>query len=162
MAGQPGRPRLWISIAGIYKGLPEHFKHNYLAPLMPGFHMPVMEIPLRNTTEVIKLAGLDSKDANKTAGVYNMTTNPSYSLPPHLMSGIQCRQIKVKDDYAEIKRAVEEACKEMLERTGGKGFPILLDDLNTSPSSVLVAVKRVVGGRTSYHTLDHRRLSRKL
>merc|ERR1719220_2799125 len=78
MAGQPGRPLLWISIAGIFKGKTEHFKHNYLAPLMPGFHMPVMEIPLRNTTEVIKLAGLDSKDANKTAGVAGaMTTNPS-------------------------------------------------------------------------------------
>ena len=141
MAGQPGRPRLWISIAGIYKGLPEHFKHNYLAPLMPGFHMPVMEIPLRNTTEVIKLAGLDSKDANKTAVVTTMTTNPSYSLPPHLMSGIQCRQIKVKkDDDAEIERAVEEACKEMLERTGGKGFPVLVDDLSSKPSSVVPAV----------------------
>ena len=63
---------------------------------MPGFHMPVMEIPLRNTTEVIKLAGLDSKNANKTANIPGMTTNPSYSLPPHLMSGIKCRQINVK------------------------------------------------------------------
>ena len=129
MAGQPGRPRLWISIAGIYKGLPEHFKHNYLAPLMPGFHMPVMKIPLRNTTEVIKLAGLDSTDANKIASVTNMSTNPSYSLPPHLMSGIQCRQITVnRNDDAEIEKAVEEACKEMLERTGCKGFPVLVEN----------------------------------
>ena len=36
MVGQPGRPLLWISIAGISLGKPEHFKHNYLAPLMPG------------------------------------------------------------------------------------------------------------------------------
>ena len=35
------------------------------ATLMPGFHMSVMEIPLRNTSEVLKLAGPDSKDANK-------------------------------------------------------------------------------------------------
>ena len=41
MVGQPASPLLWISIAGIYNGQPEHFKHNYLAPLMPGFHMPV-------------------------------------------------------------------------------------------------------------------------
>ena len=97
MVGQPGRPLLWISIAGISNGKPEHFKHNYLAPLMAGFHMPAMEIPLRNTTEVLKLAGLDSKDPNKTAGVAgsNMRTNPSYSLPPHLMAGVECKQIKV-------------------------------------------------------------------
>ena len=72
---QPGRPLLWISIAGIGGGDPEHFKHNYLAPLMPGFHMPVMEIPLRNTTEVIKLAGLDSTDANNTVLVTTMDRN---------------------------------------------------------------------------------------
>merc|ERR1719222_1345232 len=98
MVGQPGSPLLWISIAGIGGAAkPEHFKHNYLAPLMSGFHMPVMEIPLRNTSEFIKLAGLDSKDANKKAYVTpTTTTNPSYSLPANLMSGIECRQIKVK------------------------------------------------------------------
>merc|ERR1719264_452688 len=95
MRSQPGSPLLfWISIAGIINGKPEHFKHNYLAPLMPGFHMPVMEIPLRNTRETLLLAGLDSQDANKTAYVTTMYANPSYSLPPNLMSGIKCRQIK--------------------------------------------------------------------
>ena len=126
LVGQPGRLLLWISIAGIDQGDPKHFKHNYLAPLMPGFHMPVMEIPLRNTSEVLKLAQLDSKDPNKTALVTNMKTNPSYSLPPNLMSGIECREIKVKkNDNAGIERAVEAACKEMLVRSGGKGFPLL-------------------------------------
>ena len=80
-------------MAGINIGKPEHFKQNYLAPLMPGFHVPVMEIPLRNTSEVIKLAGLDSKDANMTAVVTGMITSPSYSLLPNLMSGIESRQI---------------------------------------------------------------------
>merc|ERR1712226_1118063 len=75
MESQPGRLLLWISIAGINTVKHEHFNHNYLAPLMPGFHMPVMEIPLRNTTEVIKLAGLDSTDANKIINV----TSYSYS-----------------------------------------------------------------------------------
>ena len=96
MESQPCSPLLWISIAGISFGKPEHFKYNYLAPLMPGFHMPAMEIPLRNTTEVLKLAGLDSKDANKTVTVTGyMKTNPSYSLPPNLMAGVECRQIKL-------------------------------------------------------------------
>ena len=69
MVGQPGHCLLWISIAGIDSGKPEHFKHNYLVSLMTGFHVPVMEFPLRNTKEVIKLAGLDSNNANKTAYV---------------------------------------------------------------------------------------------
>merc|ERR1712113_823930 len=111
---------------------------------------PVMKIPLRNTTEVIKLAGLDSTDANKTAHVIGyVETNPSYSLPPHLMSGIKCRQIKVKKDYAEIKRAVGEACKEMLVKTGGKGFPVLVG-YPSKPSSVMAAVQRVVGAALFY------------
>ena len=89
MVGQPGHYLLWISIAGIDHGKPEHFKHNYLEPLMSGFHVPVMEFPLRNTKEVIKLAGLDSINANKTAAVVGAWTNPSYTLPPHMMSGVQ-------------------------------------------------------------------------
>ena len=126
MESQPGRPLLWISIAGIDSGDPEHFKHNYLAPLMPGFHMPVMEIPLRNTKEVINLAELNSTDPNRKVNVQGIQTNPSYSIPPNLMSGIKCRKIKVKrDDDAELERAVDEACKEMWVRTGGKGFPVL-------------------------------------
>merc|ERR1719273_2836423 len=96
MVGQPGHYLLWISIAGIHSGKPEHFKHNYLEPLMTDFHVPVMEFPLRNTKEVIKLAGLDSNNANKTAYVGGIETNPSYTLPPHLMSGVHCQQIKVK------------------------------------------------------------------
>ena len=139
------------SIAGMKNGKPEHFKHKHLAPLMPGFDMLVMEIPLRNTSEVIKLARLDSRDVNKTAWVTStMKTNPSYSLPPHLMSGIQCRQIKVKkDDDAALERAVEEACKEMLERTGGKGFPVLVNSSSKSPS-VVAAVRKVVGTALLY------------
>ena len=67
IVGQPGPYLLWISIAGIDMGEPKHFKHSYLAPMMSGFHVPVMEFPLRNTKEIIKLAGLDSNNANKIA-----------------------------------------------------------------------------------------------
>merc|ERR1719264_953113 len=158
MVGQPASPLLWISIAGIGGAAkPEHFKHNYLAPLMSGFHMPVMEIPLRNTSEIIKLAGLDSKDANKRALVTTMYTNPSYSLPPNLMSGIECRQIKVKkNDQAALEKAVEAACNEILVRSGGKGFPILVENTRMSVSSVVAAVQRVVGASTLLYTRDGR------
>ena len=139
---------LWISIAGMKNGKPEHFKHKHLAPLMPGFDMLVMEIPLRNTSEVIKLAGLDSNVM--TSYVSNIRTSPVYSLPPNLMSGIQCRQIKVKlGDRADLERGVEEACKEMLERTGGKGFPVLFDATGLA-SSLVATVQRVVGAALLY------------
>ena len=74
---------MWISIAGIYNGKPGHFKHTYLVSLMTGFHVPVMEFPLRNTKEVIKLAGLDTNNAKKTALIAGvMTSNSFYSIPP--------------------------------------------------------------------------------
>ena len=100
---------------------------------------------------LIKLAGLDSTDANKTAYVSAVKTNPSYSLPPHLMSGIQCRQINVKRyDDAALERAVEEACKEMRVRSGGKGFPVLLDESSSKLSIAVAAVQRVVGAALLY------------
>jgi len=162
MVGQPGSSLLWISIAGIDcgprdRGQPEHFKHNYLAPLMPGFHMPVMEIPLRNTRETLLLAGLDSENANRTAQVTTVTTNPSYSLPPNLMSGIECRQIKVKkNDQAAVEEAVEAACNEILVRSGGKGFPILFNSYGVVASSVVAAVQRVVGASALLYTYHGR------
>ena len=155
IVGQPGHNLLWFSIAGIYKGQPQHFKHDYLATMMSGFHLPVMEFPLRNTKEVIKLAGLDSKDANKTAIVSSVNTNPSYSLPPNLMIGVQCRLIKVKkNDDPEFSKAVEAGCMEMLERTAGRGFPVLLDYRSypsvSQYSSVVAIVQRVVGAALLY------------
>ena len=98
------------------------------------------------------MAGLDSEDANKIADVTSMKTNPSYSLPANLISGIECPQIKVNSrDKAKIERAVEAACNEMLVRSGGKGFPILVAPL-ASTSSVMAAVQRVVGASALLYT----------
>ena len=145
-ARHPGPPKmLWISIAGIDNGKPEHFKHDYLAALMPGFHIPVMELPLRNTREVIKLAGLDLKPTIKSVGLTSMYTNPSYNLPPNLMFGVQCQQIKVKvGEDADYKKAIKAACQEILKRTAAKGFPVLLDSF-VSTSRLMAALQRVVG-----------------
>ena len=124
---------------------------------MTYFHVPVMEFPLRNTKEVIKLAGLDSNNANKTALASHVNTNPSYTLPPHLMSGVQCQQIKVKkDDDAELSKAVEDGCQVMMQRMAGSGFPVLLANNSVpsmSTSIVVAAVQRVVGPALLY-TLD--------
>ena len=157
--GQPGNLLLWISIAYIFSGRPEQFKHSFLAPLMPGFHMPMMEYPLRNTGEIIKFAGLDSQNTNKIAAIghMSMNANPCYSLPSNLMSGIPCQQIIIKkDDDVELENALEYACKTMMQRTRCKGFPVLFDDMSPNsdpPSNVVAAVKRIVGDALLYtHT----------
>merc|ERR1712211_213153 len=140
-----------ISIAGIVAGKPEHFKHNYLEPMMAGFHVPVMEFSLRNTNEVITLAGLNSNNANKTATIRGpIETSPSSSLPPHLMSGVQCKQIKVKNDDAELSKAVEGGCQVMMQRTTSSGFPVLLDKSSVSTSIAVAVVQRVVGPALLY------------
>ena len=89
-----------------------------------------------------------------------MKSNPSYSLPLHLMSGVQCQQIKVKKkDNAELSKAVEDGCRVIMQRTAGSGFPVLLQRLPSSSvsiSSVAAAVQRVVGPALLY-TKDGRR-----
>ena len=92
---------------------------------MPGFHMSVMKIPLRNTTEVIKLAVFDSTDVW------------------HPVPADQCEE----DDDAGLERAVEEVCKVILVRTGGKGLHVLPP---CNISSVMAAVQRVVGAALLY------------
>ena len=77
---------------------------------MSGFRVLMMEFPLRNTKEVIKLADLDSNNASRTATIAGwLTSDPSYSLSPNLMSGVQCQQSKVNIGYydAELSRALE-------------------------------------------------------
>ena len=91
-----------------------------------------------------------------------MKTSSSYSLPSSLMKGLECIEIKVKRESAieatpEVDRAVEAACKLLLERNEGKGFPIFLDGLNVEPSSVVTAIKRVVGKVLIYEGQGTRR-----
>ena len=162
MASQPDRPLLWISMAGVMWGGPEHLKRSYLTPLMSGFHVPDMKIPLRNTMSVMRLAKMDREDTNRITNVTTMKTSSSYSLPSSLMTGLECIEIKVKRESAieatpEVDRAVEAACKLLLERNEGKGFPVFLDDLNVEPSSVVTAIKRVVGKVLIYEGLGTRR-----
>ena len=102
---------------------------------------------------------MDFNNANKTALASHVNTNPSYTLPPHLMSGVQCQQIKVKkDDDAELSKAVEDGCQVMMQRMAGSGFPVLLANNSvpsTSTSIVVAAVQRVAGPALLY-TLDGR------
>ena len=61
------------------------------------------------------------------------------------MPADQCEE----DDDAALERAVEEACTEILERTGGKGFPVLVGS-HSKQSIVVAAVQRVVGAALLY------------
>ena len=128
---------------------------------MPGFHLPKMEFPLRNTKEVIELAGLPAcpqncpqncyQNAKKTSLVAGVEANLCYSMPTGLMSGVKCQEIKVKKfSDAELSKAVETGCQVMLQRTAGSGFPILLRNYHLSTSSVKAAVQRVVGAALLY------------
>ena len=56
---QPAKPPLWIACAGILDGAAEHFERSYLTSILPpAFHLPEMDVPLRNTKETLTLAGL--------------------------------------------------------------------------------------------------------
>ena len=43
---QTGKPFLWIACAGIREGKAKHFKLSYLTTVLPGFHLPIMDIPM--------------------------------------------------------------------------------------------------------------------
>ena len=68
--------------------------------------------------------------------------NPSYNLPPHLMTGVQCQQIRLKSFNT---KAVEAGSQVMIQRTAGIGFPLLIESSIVSSPRVVAAVQRVVG-----------------
>ena len=104
--------------------------------MMSGFHVPMIDFPLRNAKKVVKLAWLDYNNANKTALI------TSYSQPQHLMSGVDCQQVKVKKhDIAELSKTAEAKCQMLTS----SGFPVLLETtFPPSTSIVVAAVQKVV------------------
>ena len=72
-------------------------------------------------------------------------TNPVYKIPNQLMAGLEGKQFLYnnKDDKDEVTSVVEAACKEVLGRTGGAGFPLLFDDPSSDGSKIRI-VKRGV------------------
>ena len=130
---QTGKPHLWIACAGIDGGKAEHFEQSYLTSVLPpDFHFPIMDLPLRNTKQTLAMAGLkrntDVKELSNSGGP-STNTNPVYNVPKLMIAGIEGKQFLVnnREDADEVASAVEEACKDVFGRTGGAGFPILLD-----------------------------------
>merc|ERR1719237_230557 len=122
-------PHLWIACAGITQGKTEHFERSYLTSLLPPvFHLPQMDIPLRNTKQTLAMAGLEGNTDVKGLNFTTIKTNPIYNIPALMLDGIEGKQLLVNNKDEEVASAVEAACKEVLGRTGGAGFPILFND----------------------------------
>merc|ERR1712130_206783 len=142
---------LWIACAGIKEGKTEHFERSYLTSVLPRvFHLPQMDIPLRNTKQTLAMAGLEGntmvKGLNEYGGSSLIKTNPVYTVPTLLIDGVQGKKFLVNNsrDEDEVASAVEAACKEVLGRTGGAGFPLLLNYPEYYPHSKIRILKRGV------------------
>merc|ERR1712013_133486 len=124
---QPAKPPLWIACAGIEHGEAEHFERSHLTSILPpAFHLPEMDVPLRNTKQTLAVAGLEGNKGVKGLDRYSAqsaNTNPVYKVPSHLMEGVEGKEFLVNnpDDEEEVERVVAEATVEVLRRTGGAG-----------------------------------------
>ena len=100
MANQTGKPHLWIACAGLEEGEAKHFEQSYLTSVLPPvFHLPVMEMPLRNTTQVLSMAKLEDNTEVKRTGYGSATltkTNPVYKVPDLLLAGGRGEAIPVQ------------------------------------------------------------------
>ena len=144
---QSCKPPLWIACAGVEWGKAEHFEPSYLTSILPtAFHLPLMDMPLRNTKQTLAMAGLEENKDIKILSSYSSSTKtkPIYKIPDHLMTGVEGKEFFVDDKYdeEEVVGAVNVATKEVFRRTGGAGFPLLCGDYVYG--STISAVKRGV------------------
>ena len=74
-----------------------------------------MDVPSRNTKQLLALAGLEGNKGVKRFEYYRgIKTNPFYKVPAHLMEGTQGKEFLVnnKKDEEELERVVAEATKD--------------------------------------------------
>merc|ERR1711963_398554 len=91
---EPGKPPLWIACAGIQAGKAEHFERSYLTSILPpAFHLPEMDVPLRNTKQTLALAGLEGNKGMIYLATGSLTqTNPVYNIPTNLIEGVEGKE----------------------------------------------------------------------
>jgi len=154
---QPAKPLLWIACAGIVEGKAEHFERTYLTSILPpAFHLPEMDMPLRNTKQTLAMARLEGNQGLKALAFHcgqSIYTNPVYKVPSHLMEGVEGKDFLVKNilDEEEVATAVAKATKEVFRRTGGAGFPLLSFDLGSTQSAVKKGLERAGATALVYH-----------
>ena len=137
---QAGKPPLWIACAGIWRGKAQHFSRLHMTSVLPSaFYLPKMNMPLRNTKATLAKARLVENTSVKVLNSMDVvTTNPVYKVPQHLIAGLEGGEffeptyedegdMRGDGDWGEGDRAevVGEACKDLLRRSSGVGFPIL-------------------------------------
>merc|ERR1712126_46674 len=125
---QPAKPPLWIACAGIEQGKAEHFERSYLTSILPpAFHLPDMDVPLRNTKQTLAMAGLEGNKGVKGLDRYSgqsTNTNPVYKVPSHLMEGVEGEEFLVNDkDDADEAEIVAERPRRF---SGGRAVPASL------------------------------------
>merc|ERR1712079_117292 len=91
---QPAKPPLWIACAGIERGEAEHFERSFLTSILPpAFHLPEMDMPLRNTKQTLALAGLEgNKGVTRLGNGTSTRTNTVYKVPENLMEGVEGKE----------------------------------------------------------------------
>ena len=147
LEAQASKPLLWIACAGIVAAEANHFERSYLTSILPpAFHLPEMDMPLRNTKKTLAMAGLESNTKVKSMDNFapSVETKPVYRVPDRLMTGVEGKTFLVnnKDDEDEVARVVEGACREIFRMTGSDGFPLLCRDYNSTISKVKRGVER--------------------
>merc|ERR1719328_119770 len=75
------------------------------------------------------MAGLEGNTEVKDWNYSKLSpnTNPVYTVPTLLIDGVQGKEFLLNNRYDEdeLTNVLEAACKEVLGRTGGAGFPLL-------------------------------------
>ena len=143
LSAQTGPPLLWIVCSAIDQGETDHFDQDYMDTILPSdFYQLRTSMPLRNTKRVLELANLETNTCVKDLFAANKT-NPVYKLPQNLMDGVKCKEFPTasRNNSEEIQNVIEMACRDVLGRTGGSGFPVLCDGWKISQMS---SVKRGV------------------
>ena len=141
-------------------GKPEHFEQSHMITMLPPvFHLPEMDMPLRNTKRTLSMAKLEANTGVKRLDLFGASstmTNPVYTISDQLMAGVEGQQFLLNDinDADELANVVEAACKEVLRRTGGAGFPVLCNaNADSKISIVKRGVERTGGTALVYHRL---------
>ena len=124
-----GKGMLWMTVAGYYGNInPTVPTMSTMETTFPMFHLPVMNIPLRSTREVLVMAGVEGETSSiKYIAGSLKTSPPIYTIPPLLLPGLPGITERVLDrkNKEEVVKAVKSAREKMTGKTRAKGVPVL-------------------------------------
>ena len=133
MKTQTMKPCLWIATAGFCEGKNEDFdKQNYQA-IFPNFHIPGLDMPLRSTKAMLKLANLENGRSSEPLLISaTHVSSVNFSIPPQLLDGVSCQEFRIFNpkDENEVENVVRLAREFLASRLGSfggitRGVPVL-------------------------------------